>query len=264
MTTKHEEKDYPSNAALVYDKIKASGDKEMSRDTWALILSAIAAGLSMGTSMLLKGILHAYLPNSSYSFLIESLGYSMGFVIVIMAKQQLFTENTVTAVIPAMNQPSTRNFYRLFRLWGLVLFGNLIGTFVIAFAFLHLPAFTPDLESAFLASGAAIMQHTPFEIFSRSIFAGWLVATMVWILPNAKYSKIFIIILMTSVIQMGEFTHIIVGSAEIFYYMLAGKITLWQYLYPFAIPTILGNIVGGTFIFTLLSHAQVRSDMNSD
>lgn len=68
----------------------------------ALLWSAIAAGLSMGASLLAKGIFHVELEGVPGSFLLENLGYTFGFIIVIMARQQLFTENTVTAVLPVM------------------------------------------------------------------------------------------------------------------------------------------------------------------
>ncbi|MBE0016166.1 hypothetical protein FOT82_22775, partial [Raoultella planticola] len=39
----------------------------------------------------------------------------------------------------------------------------------------------------------------------------------------------------------------------------------WQdFIWPFALPTLAGNICGGTFIFALLSHAQIRNDMSND
>ena len=40
---------------------------------------------------------------------------------------------------------------------------------------------------------------------------------------------------------------------------------VWQdFIWPFALPTLAGNICGGTFIFALLSHAQIRNDMSND
>ena len=71
----------------------------------ALFWSAIAAGLSMGSSLLAKGIFRVQLEGVPGGFLLENLGYTFGFIIVIMARQQLFTENTVTAVLPVMQNP---------------------------------------------------------------------------------------------------------------------------------------------------------------
>ena len=119
----------PSRAMAIHEHIRQEGEKEMERDALALLWSAIAAGLSMGASLLAKGIL------------LENLGYTFGFIIVIMARQQLFTENTVTAVLPVMHNPTLGNVGLLMRLWSVVLAGNLIGTAVAAWAFNYMPIF---------------------------------------------------------------------------------------------------------------------------
>ncbi len=93
----------------------------------ALLWSAIAAGISMSFSMVARGVLHAHLPQTDIGFLVECLGYTVGFIVVILARQQLFTENTVTAVLPVMSRPTLPNLGALGRLWGVVLVGNLMG-----------------------------------------------------------------------------------------------------------------------------------------
>ena len=115
--------------------------KEVGEDKIAMALfwSAIAAGLSMGASLLAKGIFHVQLEGVPGGFLLENLGYTFGFIIVIMARQQLFTENTVTAVLPVMQNPTLGNFGLLLRLWGVVLLGNIIGTGIAAWAFEYRP-----------------------------------------------------------------------------------------------------------------------------
>ena len=43
-------------------------------------------------------------PTRRWRHLIDSFGYSVGFVIVILARQQLFTESTLTAVLPVLTR----------------------------------------------------------------------------------------------------------------------------------------------------------------
>jgi formate/nitrite transporter FocA (FNT family) len=131
----------PSKSAAIHELIRRHGEKELGRDVIALLWSAIAAGISMSFSMMARGILEANLPASEISFLISSAGYTVGFIIVIIANQQLFTENTITPVLPLMDQPSVRNLSRVGRLWGVVLTGNLIGGAIAASAFAILPIF---------------------------------------------------------------------------------------------------------------------------
>ncbi len=144
-----------------------------------------------------KGIFHVQLEGVPGGFLLENLGYTFGFIIVIMARQQLFTENTVTAVLPVMQNPTLSNVGLLMRLWGVVLLGNLIGTGVAAWAFEYMPIFDEETRDAFVKIGMEVMKNSPTEMFANAIISGWIIATMVWMFPAAGGAKIVVIILMT-------------------------------------------------------------------
>ncbi|EAY9894073.1 hypothetical protein CI496_17075 [Salmonella enterica] len=217
----------PSRAMAIHEHIRQDGEKEMERDAMALLWSAIAAGLSMGASLLAKGIFHVQLEGVPGGFLLENLGYTFGFIIVIMARQQLFTENTVTAVLPVMQNPTLSNVGLLMRLWGVVLLGNLIGTGVAAWAFEYMPIFDEETRDAFVKIGMEVMKNSPTEMFANAIISGWIIATMV------------------------------------LYLVFNGTLPWSDFLWPFALPTLAGNICGGTFIFALMSHAQIRNDMSN-
>lgn len=253
----------PSRAMAIHEHIRQDGEKEMERDAMALLWSAIAAGLSMGASLLAKGIFHVQLEGVPGGFLLENLGYTFGFIIVIMARQQLFTENTVTAVLPVMQNPTLGNFGLLMRLWSVVLLGNIIGTGIAAWAFEYMPIFDEETRDAFVKIGMDVMKNSPTEIFSNAIISGWLIATMVWMFPAAGAAKIVVIVLMTWLIALGDTTHIVVGSVEILYLVFNGTLHWSDFFWPFALPTLAGNICGGTFIFALMSHAQIRNDMSN-
>lgn len=256
------EETLPSRAAAVHERLRIDGGKELERDAMALLWSAIAAGISMSASLMARGLLRAHLPESDLSFLLESTGYTLGFLIVILARQQLFTENTVTAVLPFMSHPTLNSLGRLLRLWGVVLVGNVFGAGLAAFTFLHLPMFSPEVSAAFIAIGEKVMENDAMSMFSKSIIAGWLIATMVWVLPSAGQAKSWIILIMTYVVAIGEFPHIIAGSSEILYLVIAGELPWSDFFLRFGLPTLAGNIIGGTFIFALISHAQIRNDMD--
>lgn len=253
----------PSRAMAIHEHIRQDGEKELERDAMALLWSAIAAGMSMGASLLAKGIFHVHLDGVPGAWMLENLGYTFGFVIVIMARQQLFTENTVTAVLPVMHRPTAGNLGLLLRLWGVVLLGNLIGTAIAAWAFGYMPIFDDATRDAFVSLGMKVMENTPSEMFANAIISGWLIATMVWMFPSAGAAKVVVIVLMTWLIALADTTHIVVGAVEIFYLVFSGTLPWQDFLWPFALPTLAGNICGGTFIFALLSHAQIRNDMSN-
>lgn len=250
----------PPRVAVLHETIRLEGEEELSRGLLALSLSALAAGLSMGFSMLARGLLHRHLEGVPGAFLVESLGYPFGFLVVILARQQLFTENTMTAVLPLMTHPNLRKLGSLLRLWSVVFAGNLIGTALFAYGIVHMQLFDEGTRTALSAIGAEVMGNTPWQMFTKGIVAGWLIATMVWLLPAAEHAKITVIVLTTYLIALGGFTHIIVGSVETFYLVFTGGLSIEEFVTQFALPTLAGNIVGGSCIFALISHAQVRGD----
>jgi formate/nitrite transporter FocA (FNT family) len=191
---------------------------------------------------------------------IASFGYCAGFLAVILARQQLFTENTLTAVLPVMSKPTFGNAGRLLRLWSVVLVGNLCGTLLVAYVMLHLPIFDTKTDQAFLEIGRKIMENDTGQMFAKGIVSGWMIATMVWMIPSMESAKMWIIILITYLMALGDFTHIVVGSAEVSYLVFAGELPWKDFWLVFAGPTLAGNIIGGSFIFALISHAQIRSE----
>lgn len=257
---KEVDKSQPPRAAVLHEIIRAQGDMELERSVAALWWSALAAGLTMGLSLMAMGLLNSRLPDGEGFKVIASFGYCAGFLAVILARQQLFTENTLTAVLPVMTKPSLNNFGRLLRLWSVVLVGNLCGTILVAYVMLHLPIFDSKTDLAFLDIGRKIMENDASQMFAKGIVSGWMIATMVWMIPSMESAKMWIIILITYLMALGDFTHIVVGSAEVSYLVFAGELPWKDFWLIFAGPTLVGNIVGGSFIFALISHAQIRSE----
>ncbi|SDA93885.1 Formate/nitrite transporter FocA, FNT family [Pseudomonas sp. NFACC15-1] len=254
------DRNQPPRAAVLHEIIRTQGDLELERSIAALWWSALAAGLTMGLSLMAMGLLSSRLPDHEGFKVIASFGYCAGFLAVILARQQLFTENTLTAVLPIMSKPTLGNFGRLLRLWGVVLVGNLCGTLLVAYVMLHLPIFDPRTDQAFLEIGRKVMENDTGQMFAKGIISGWMIATMVWMIPSMESAKMWIIILITYLMALGDFTHIVVGSAEVSYLVFAGELAWKDFWLVFAGPTLAGNIVGGSFIFALLSHAQIRSE----
>ena len=108
-------KNQPPRAAVLHEIIRLQGDQELERSIAALFWSALAAGLTMGLSLMAMGLLNSRLPSGEAFKVIASFGYCAGFLAVILSRQQLFTENTLTAVLPIMSKPTLNNFGRLLR-----------------------------------------------------------------------------------------------------------------------------------------------------
>lgn len=254
----------PPRAAVLHEVIRSSGEEELKRGIAALAWSSLAAGLTMGFSLLARGLIQRHVGDVPGGFLLESFGYTFGFLAVIIARQQLFTENTLTAVLPLMTKPSVHMLGRLLRLWSVVLVGNLVGVSLFAWGLLHLQQFDQPTQDAFARIGTELMANSAFAMFTKGILAGWIIAMMVWMMAATQQSRLAIILICTYVIAIGGFTHIIVGSAEVMYLVFAGSVSFDDAVVHFGLPTLAGNVVGGSLIFALISHAQVRSDSHAD
>ena len=113
----------------------SEGKHEMERPTLGLLLSAFSAGLDIGFSLLLMGVVQTMLAGANRPFLTTILLanlYSVGFLFVVLGRSELFTEHTTLAVLPVLNRQSS--LADLMRLWSVVYVGNLAGAAVFAAA----------------------------------------------------------------------------------------------------------------------------------
>ncbi len=247
-------------AAVVFETIRREGEGELSRTTSALMFSALSAGLSMGFSLFGMSIFTAYLPDSPWRPLVASFGYTLGFLIAILGRQQLFTENTLTPILVLLSGFKLETLGKVARLWVIVLVGNLIGALIFATLIVHLEVFPAELQHAFSDVAVAASSGEAFPNFVRAVFAGWLIALMVWLLPAAESAAMFIIILLTYIVAAAELTHVVAGSLEAIYAVEIGKLTLSDFVFRYFLPVLAGNTIGGVAFVALLSFGQVAGD----
>lgn len=250
-------------AALIHETIRAEGEGELERGTLALFISGVAAGLSMGFSLVVEGFIQVALPDEPWRELVASFGYCFGFLVVVLGRQQLFTENTLTPVLPLLYNRDLRTLGNLGRLWSVVLVANMLGALLFAVALTKAMAFPPGMEAAFVD----ISQHAPVGAFSqvyvKGVLAGWLIALMAWLLPASGSARPFIIILVTWVVAIGGLAHIVAGSVEIFYLLLIGRMEWAQFVPEFFLPTLLGNITGGVALVAMFNYGQVAEEVGA-
>jgi formate/nitrite transporter FocA (FNT family) len=246
---------------VIYEIVRRHGDEELQRPAVSLWWSGIAAGVSISFSLLAQAILETHIPDAPWKILITSFGYCVGFLMAVLARQQLFTESTITAVLPLTAEFTFANFSRLIRLWAIVLAANVIGTLAAALFCSFTPVLTGELLNGMLSISRALPQLSWPRMFFGGISAGFLMAAMVWLMPGAESSRFQVITLMTYLIAIGGFPHIVAGSMEAFLLIVNGEWGLTGMLMNFAVPVLLGNMIGGTALFAVLSYAQVMKEI---
>ncbi|AWN50211.1 transporter (formate/nitrite transporter family protein) [Methylobacterium terrae] len=257
-----EERSAP-RATIVHEAVRKQGEEELSRPAGSLFWSSVAAGIAIMASVIAQGALHHKLPAGMDSrTLVSQLGYPLGFLVVILGRLQLFTEQTIVTVLPLATRPSGRALGRTARLWGIVLLGNLIGTAAAAALNVHGRLVSPDLLGAMLTvSRESLMHKAPSSLLLQGIPAGFLIATVAWLRAASSGGEFWIVFTLTFAIVLGDFTHVVAGAAEAFLLLWAGEAALGDVLGGMILPALIGNVVGGTGLFALLAHAQVRQEL---
>jgi len=252
----------PIRAPAVFEAIRREGQAELERPTSALALSGLIAGLALGFSVLTEALLRKHLPDAPWRPLVENIGYTVGFMIVILGQMQLFTENTITAVCPVLDDPGRRMLGRLAKLWSVVLAMNLIGASAFGYALYATRVFDPDLWIAVEALSRHATSYGFGETVVRAVAAGWLIAALVWVLPNSENSQLSLIVIVTYLIALGDFSHVVAGTTEVSTLVFSGEVGLGAALRGFILPALIGNVLGGTVFFTVLTYGQIRVELS--
>ena len=251
------------SSSRVYNILAQEGHEEIERPNSALLWSGLVAGLCISFSLLAETFLEHHLPEFEGAFLISNFGYCVGFTMVILGRFQLFTENTISAVLPLLHRKDMRTLTKTARIWLLVFLANMIGTLTMAAMCVFTKVISPDVLHTMSEISHHAVDRDAADIFVQAIPAGFLVATITWLLPNSQYSKFAVLIMMTYLIAIGDFAHVIVGSCEVFVLVLQSELSVLAGA-TYIGSAAAGNIIGGTFLFSLMAYAQVRQEIAQD
>lgn len=248
---------------VVHEAIRHDGQEELNRPVSALAWSGLAAGLSMGFSFVAQALFQAHLPDTPWRPMLVRFGYPVGFLIVIIGRQQLFTENTLTAIIPLLARRSVPTLVNVAKLWSVVLAANLVGAHLFAWVVANTSMFRPNVQAAMFSLAQHAMEVTFGTALLRGIFAGWLIALVVWMLAASDNGRVAIIIILTYIVGLADLTHIVAGSVEVLFLVMNGTRSWGSVALGYLLPTLLGNIIGGVSLTAAVNHAQVVAGMGS-
>ena len=180
---------------------------------------------------------------------------------MVLGRQQLFTENTLTPILQLLHRKDINTLLQVIRLWTTVLGANILGAFIFA-TLTNNGLFSGQLQQVFSELSLKAFGSGFWQTIVSGIFAGWLIALMVWLLPFAESARVTVIIIITYVVGLGGFAHIVAGSIGTFYALINGEVSLSLFGLNFFIPALLGNIMGGLTFVSAVNYAQVRPDKN--
>ena len=257
----HPESGTRLSAKQIHANVLGSAEDELERSAASLGFSSLAAGLTIGFSFLVGAWLRGFAPDELKPLMV-TLAYPIGFVFVVLARSELFTENTLEPVIPLLHRRDGRTFRLMMRLWGILIAGNLAGALIFALVFARTAALPETMRPDLFEVAREATAGTFGSNFYRGIFAGWLLALLTWLLASTqeRLTQVVLIVLATMPIAALEFRHSIAGSVEAFYLAAVGGAAWSAMLLDFVVPVILGNALGGVTIVALLNFGQVKSE----
>ena len=248
-------------AVEIHDNILEPGKKEMERPTASLLWSSLASGLVIGFSFLASAFA-SQLVSEEHRHAAAAAAYPIGFIFVIMARSELFTENTLVPVIPFLEHRDRETFLKLLRMWGLLLLGNLVGALIFGWVLARTPVVSAELHPSLTRMAAEATSGGFGQVVYAGVFAGWLIALLTWLLASTHSTgaQIALIWLCTAPISALQFRHSIAGSVEAFYRASAGEASWGSMLGSFVVPSVLGNAIGGVLLVALLNYGQVAPE----
>jgi formate/nitrite transporter FocA (FNT family) len=244
----------PLTAGEILEETIDDGREELARGSAGLALSGLGAGLNVSFSAVALGIVGAL---SGGVGLLAYAAYPIGFIFVMLSRQQLFTTNTVTPVVVVLDEDRSQ-LWNMLRMWGILFVTNVLGALVFAFAVTHTEILPASALNVLLEEAAHKMENGFLALLVKGVIGGWLVAFVVWLVASARdtTSQLLLIWAPVFLIPATGLVHCIAGSSELMISVFGGETSWGEFLVGFLLPATLGNAIGGVILVTLLNYGQ--------
>ena len=218
-----------TTAKVVHEAIRLEGTEELERPSSSIRLVGRRGRADDGLLDARRGAAcRRGCPTLRGAELVASFGYCLGFLFVTMGRQQLFTETTLTVMLPVLHK--THGPGDVARYWAIVFVANIFATLLFAGAASIPGLFQPEAVHAFTELGVKAVAPGFALVLLKAVFAGWLIALMVWLMPAASSAKFFVIVAVTWLISVAKFSHVIAGSIEGAFAAIQGAIGWDSYI----------------------------------
>jgi formate/nitrite transporter FocA (FNT family) len=244
--------------ADAFDRLVDEGQTRLERSWAPLITTGLVGGIDVGTGVF------AYLVvlQQTGSKLLAGVAFSVGFVALLLASGELFTENFLVPVTALVAGRSS--LLMLVRLWLSTLAMNLVGCWVMAWLIVTA---RPDLKAVIRETGRHYADlGVSVHSLALAVIAG-LVITLMTRMQHATESlgvQLVPAILFASLLAGGQLFHSILDSQFMFAGLHAG--VAYGYLDWLRALTwsVLGNVIGGVGLVTFLRLARVPDKIKQE
>lgn len=241
-------------AGEILETVVEDGQKELERASAGLAFSGFAAGLNISFGAVALAVVGSMTGGVGLAAL---LVYPIGFLIVVIGRAQLFTENTVTPVVVVLSNRA--RLPNMLRLWVVILVFNLIGAASFAATAYYAQLLDAGAMNIIYEEVSKKLDYGFSSIVTKGVFGGWIVALIAWMVASSRdtISQVFFIYGLAFLIPAAGLPHCVAGSSEVLMSVFAGNASWGEFWVGFLVPTTIGNIIGGVFLVTLLNYGQV-------
>ncbi|GCF12793.1 hypothetical protein Harman_07280 [Haloarcula mannanilytica] len=239
------------SADEIFQRIIVAADEEVTVGSRELFFAGIAGGFAITVTFMLYASLYA---KTGGDPILSALLYPLGFVFIILGDYQLYTENTLPPVALVLERLAS--LPSLLRIWVVVLVSNVFGGMLGAAALAFTDVLSDDAATAAAGFAQKAIETSQITLFSKAVFAGLIVAGVVWVDYSLRdsISRLVLIYISFLAIPFGSLYHVVVSATEMFYLVFIGELALSVGLWEFVLPVLVGNSVGGVALVTVVNY----------
>lgn len=234
-----------------FDRLVEEGEVRLARATLALISTGLLGGIDIGAGVLAYLVVDAKTDN----VLLAGVAFSVGFVALLLARSELFTENFLVPVLTVVAGRS--GWVALSRLWTLTLAANLVGGWVISWLIITA---RPDLKSTAIAVGAHYADlGISGQSFALAVLAGAVITLMTRMQHSTDNLGVQLVpsILFGALLSAAQLFHCVLDSLLMFAALISGAPFGYLNWLSALGWSALGNVVGGLVLVTALRLLRV-------
>jgi formate/nitrite transporter FocA (FNT family) len=230
-----------------FERMVDEGTQRLHR-TWREV---IVTGFFGGTEVAMGVLAYLSVLHATHNQLVAGLAFSIGFLAMLLGRSELFTEGFLVPVTTvAAKRASTA---QLFKLWGGTLVANLVGGWILMW--LIVTAFPKLREQAIESATHFATAPLTLETMALAVLGGMAITLMTRMQhgTDAVFGKVAAAVAIAFLLAGLGLFHSVLDSLLIFGALIAGGAPFgyldWLVWFGY---TVLGNVVGGLALVTLL------------
>jgi formate/nitrite transporter FocA (FNT family) len=228
-----------------YDRLVSEGHERLDRPLLPLVSTGLLGGVDVGIGVLIDLVVEAETDNP----LLASMAFTIGFVALLLANSELFTENFLVPVISVVAKVGTLT--QLVRLWVVTLAANLVAGFAMAGMIV---VALPQVHEAAVKAGS---HYAHLGVSWRSFFLAVLAGAVITLLTRMQHAtenlgvRLVPAVLMSFVLVGAQLFHSVLDSFLMFAGLLTGNADYGYLDWLGALGwSAFGNLVGGLVLVT--------------